>query len=888
MPITQDHYTNVLKFWRSVETFTLPDIPYAFQDTDNKRYTVLGPQVQLPWEAGGLPAVQEGKQWKHTLYFQLVLKEGVVDLLAKLTGSKEYREPVFGLTCLSAVVVDQSGRPSERGYTPAGFIYGIKVIEEGMNFEELPGLLEEAQSSYLVRFGLDKEVRTVDWKLLEKELDFLRVLTRKALPVQEAVVCISEVVAAGANTEPPFLNSYYLHDLNTLIGSSGIGEPMEVFLASAVEVDSRRDLLDRRILLEALHPKHQAACRWPSSPATGLYSGQQAALGLAMSGLRERSTLLGINGPPGTGKTTLLREVIADVVVGRAKRLLKGKVTELFSGGWKGIVDRTGYYSIDQDVFGNDGVVVTSNNNTAIENISKELPLSGSIDRETFEEAEYFSQMATILGEEPSWGMMSAVLGKSENRAAFVNRFWFNKGKGFGKYLKEGFADAGDHKRSLAHYEETAKELQELLDEYAAFNTLACAYHDLLLSGGDGLEELASALFVRYGIGSAGLPGVGFMNLPFSEIHRMRPYSSRKINILRSRIFLRSLELHEWAIKVNARSFNCNLGAFVDMLSNKHMNFMDEGIAATLWNTFFFCIPVVSVTLASFQRQFPLMGQGSIGWLLLDEAGQATPAAACGAIWRSKRSIIIGDTLQIPPVVTIPVGLGQLLQGVYGIADDCWSPVRRSAQFLADRVTVYGTYIDPAEGSGVWTGMPLRAHRRCGEPMFSIANRIAYNGQMVSVREEDRADIPTGESGWIDVATGTSLEGHAVAEEIQVLGDMLQQLVYFTGRVYVISPFRSVARVCQGKFYEKGRVTCGTIHTFQGREAEIVFLVLGTLSGSVRARNWVAQSPNMLNVAVTRARERLYVIGNRKVWRKHRYFDQLAERLGVRGSGRLF
>jgi len=885
MPVTQDHYTNVLKFWRSVETFTLPDIPYAFQDTDNKRYTVLGPQVRLPWEPGGLPAVQEGKQWKHTLYFHLVLKEVVVDLLARLTGSKEYREPVYGRTCLSAVVLDQSGRPSERGYTPAGFVYGIKVIEDGMDLEELPGLLEEAQSSYLARFGLDKEVRIVDWKLLEKELDLLRGLTRKAMPVQEGVVCISEIVAVGVNTESPFLNSYYLHDLNTLIGSPGIGGPMEIFLSSVVDMRARRDLLDRRVLLEALHPGYLSAGRWPSSPDLGLYTGQQAALGLAMSGLRERSTLLGINGPPGTGKTTLLREVIADVVVGRAKRLLKGKATELFSGGWKGIVDRTGYYSIDRDVFGNDGVVVASNNNTAIENISKELPLLGSIDRETFEEAEYFSEMATALGEEPSWGMLSAVLGRSENKAAFVNRFWFNKGKGFGKYLKEAFLDASVYKMSLAHYEETARELQELLDEYEAFNSLACAYHDLLLSGGEGLEELVSALFARYDIGAAALPGAGFMDLPFSEVHRMRPYSSRKINILRSRIFLCSLELHEWAIKINARSFICNLGAFVDMLSNKHVNFMDEGIAATLWNTFFFCIPVVSVTLASFQRQFPLMGQGSIGWLLLDEAGQATPAAACGAIWRSERSIVIGDTLQIPPVVSIPAGLGQLLQGVYGIADDWWNPVRHSAQFLADRVTVCGTNIG---GADRWTGMPLRAHRRCGEPMFSIANRIAYNGQMVSVREEAVADVPTGESGWIDVVTGTSLEGHAIVEELQVLGDMLQQLVYFPGQVYVISPFRSVARVCREQFYEKGRVTCGTIHTFQGKEAEVVFLVLGTLPGSVQARNWVAQSPNMLNVAVTRAKERLYVIGNRKDWCKHRYFDQLAERLKVRKSGRLF
>ena len=30
------------------------------------------------------------------------------------------------------------------------------------------------------------------------------------------------------------------------------------------------------------------------------------------------------------------------------------------------------------------------------------------------------------------------------------------------------------------------------------------------------------------------------------------------------------------------------------------------------------------------------MGQDSLGWLLIDEAGQATPQSAAGAIWRSK------------------------------------------------------------------------------------------------------------------------------------------------------------------------------------------------------------------------------------------------------------
>jgi superfamily I DNA and/or RNA helicase len=59
-------------------------------------------------------------------------------------------------------------------------------------------------------------------------------------------------------------------------------------------------------------------------------------------------------------------------------------------------------------------------------------------------------------------------------------------------------------------------------------------------------------------------------------------------------------------------------------------------------------------------------------------------------------------------------------------------------------------------------------------------------------------------------------------------------------------------------------VKVGTVHTFQGQEKTAVVLVLG--GGSNGARAWAAGSPNLLNVAVTRAQDRLYVIGDRSKW----------------------
>ena len=72
----------------------------------------------------------------------------------------------------------------------------------------------------------------------------------------------------------------------------------------------------------------------------------------------------------------------------------------------------------------------------------------------------------------------------------------------------------------------------------------------------------------------------------------------------------------------------------------------------------------------------------------------------------------------------------------------------------------------------------------------------------------------------------------------------------------------------------------GTIHTVQGREAEAVIFVLGAPSAEqTGARGWAGGQPNLLNVAVTRAKEVLYVVGNRSLWRDAGLFKELDARL---------
>ena len=109
--------------------------------------------------------------------------------------------------------------------------------------------------------------------------------------------------------------------------------------------------------------------------------------------------------------------------------------------------------------------------------------------------------------------------------------------------------------------------------------------------------------------------------------------------------------------------------------------------------------------------------------------------------------------------------------------------------------------------------------------------------------------------------------------------------------IRVISPFRQVVRgalAIHREVFPDGSIPprqrekwVGTVHRMQGREADVVILVLGGRPDRPGARRWAAERPNLLNVAVSRARRRLYVIGNREHWARLRYFDVLAAGLPV-------
>ncbi|MEV6953039.1 DEAD/DEAH box helicase [Streptomyces sp. NPDC051183] len=369
---------------------------------------------------------------------------------------------------------------------------------------------------------------------------------------------------------------------------------------------------------------------------------------------------------------------------------------------------------------------------------------------------------------------------------------------------------------------------------------------------------------------------------------RSAPWSDPEITQARSELFLAALDLHRAFLRCTARTMYANLMAAMDAVTGAVPRTVPEAHLRAAWQSLFLLVPVVSTTFASLDRVFGRLGAESLGWLFVDEAGQATPQMAVGGIWRARRTVVVGDPLQLEPVVLLPWTAQRALRDDFGAAEE-WAPGRTSVQQLADRANRYGTLL-PAElpdgGHEVWVGSPLRVHRRCDDPMFSISNAIAYDGLMVQGIDPGARDpyVYRPASSWVNV-TGAEADGHWIPEEGRALRRVLERLrdeggVDLDRDVFVISPFRQVVagakRACRD-LVPAERV--GTVHTTQGKEADVVVLVLGTDPRRAGARTWAASRPNLLNVAVSRAKRRLFVIGNLAAWRDQRHFTTLADSL---------
>lgn len=1027
MNATTTNTNRLLSYWHTLEHFSPASVPNGCRKWVEK----------LPWEE-----VQKhsnpSKCFQYTFYFGVFPLNEVTEFVQEYFHSQEETPNLpTAKVCYASLKVDEQGLYIQDTFGLSTMPWALSQLKEHKLNMELPldkfrkrerriadhlvdGFLKEP----LTREGV-KQIQAylldeLPWRELPSAAIYLRTEERERKQSksdeEEEVTC-------------DLLNSFYLEDLERIAKSlqtEKLPKAFQDYLTGCLgraDIGKRINLSDHPAVLQScLTPEYYPDGCWPSPYCASLM--QQFAINRVMDDLsgKKQEGLFSVNGPPGTGKTTLLRDIIAAILVQRAHHMIQFDEPAKAFTKLEETKKSEGYVPFIYEPHASicdGGIVVASSNNGAVENISKELPLKKEV-KGYADRLGYFRTVSEGCVDPEHWGLIAAVMGSKKNQRKLIDAIWNKSPKARKQTLYQSLRDT-QQAPTQAQWQETVtsfrnklqavrREKQRLmegmkeaaqwtdlprmveeadrhvLDELQELEKLIQGKQTFLSETQAGNERQRMALeearreqeqvlqsrphWLSYWISrekrvsyQARLEAVASKierltqqvreHDELLQVHEQRlsvqrtklkqvqgereryaplmevcaelkgaytdasfchkintreaqensPWYSEELKKLESELFVEAMKVNEcfllMANQTSDRNISGrNLSGRIETTLDRFFKFLKSGEdlneqqIRAMWNTFWLVIPVVSSTFASIQRMFGNLGPGSIPWLFIDEAGQAVPQAAAGALWRCKRAVVVGDPFQIEPVVTTPDAIIKELGNHFDLK---WEQMDStlSVQRMADRVNRYGWTMNDD-----WVGSPLRVHRRCTDPMFSIANEIAYAGMMYNSTPSASTKLLM-ETAFVDVR-GNVEAGcrHYVTAQGEVIRKMILDEIdrqQALPDLFVISPFSEIPSKLRSELEKPLKAAVanlpqqmndkkvndwldthiGTVHTFQGKQAEGVILCLGLDSTKEGAAQWAASKPNLLNVALTRAKLRFVAVGDGQIWLGKPYFREL-------------
>lgn len=1022
MNATTTNTDRLLSYWHTLEHFSPASVPNGCRKWVEK----------LPWEE-----VQKhsnpSKCFQYTFYFGVFPLNEVTEFVQEYFHSQEETPNLpTAKVCYASLKVDEQGLYIQDTFGLSTMPWALSQLKEHKLNMELPldefrkrerriadhlvdGFLKEP----LTREGV-KQIQAylldeLPWRELPSAAIYLRTEERERKQSksdeEEEVTC-------------DLLNSFYLEDLERIAKSlqtEKLPKAFQDYLTGCLgraDIGKRINLSDHPAVLQScLTPEYYPDGCWPSPYCASLM--QQFAINRVMDDLsgKKQEGLFSVNGPPGTGKTTLLRDIIAAILVQRAHHMIQFDEPAKAFTKLEETKKSEGYVPFIYEPHASicdGGIVVASSNNGAVENISKELPLKKEV-KGYADRLGYFRTVSEGCVDPEHWGLIAAVMGSKKNQRKLIDAIWNKSPKARKQTLYQSLRDT-QQAPTQAQWQETVtsfrnklqavrREKQRLmegmkeaaqwtdlprmveeadrhvLDELQELEKLIQGKQTFLSETQAGNERQRMALeearreqeqvlqsrphWLSYWISrekrvsyQARLEAVASKierltqqvreHDELLQVHEQRlsvqrtklkqvqgereryaplmqvcaelkgaytdasfchkintreaqensPWYSEELKKLESELFVEAMKVNECFLLMANQTSDRNISGRIETTLDRFFKFLKSGEdlneqqIRAMWNTFWLVIPVVSSTFASIQRMFGNLGPGSIPWLFIDEAGQAVPQAAAGALWRCKRAVVVGDPFQIEPVVTTPDAIIKELGNHFDLK---WEQMDStlSVQRMTDRVNRYGWTMNDD-----WVGSPLRVHRRCTDPMFSIANEIAYAGMMYNSTPSASTKLLM-ETAFVDVR-GNVEAGcrHYVTAQGEVIRKMILDEIdrqQALPDLFVISPFSEIPSKLRSELEKPLKAAVanlpqqmndkkvndwldthiGTVHTFQGKQAEGVILCLGLDSTKEGAAQWAASKPNLLNVALTRAKLRFVAVGDGQIWLGKPYFREL-------------
>jgi hypothetical protein len=305
--------------------------------------------------------------------------------------------------------------------------------------------------------------------------------------------------------------------------------------------------------------------------------------------------------------------------------------------------------------------------------------------------------------------------------------------------------------------------------------------------------------------------------------------------------------------------------------------------------------PVFLSTLHSLRRLFPYLHNGSIDQAIVDEAGQIPPHQPFPLLVRSRRVMFLGDPWQLEPVISLSNedrdlyrARAFLARGLTETDFDRYSPTALSA------------YHRSAGGSGsegdLGNGLILKQHYRSVPVIARFNARLCYPDMIIKTSPSPSllganliaCHVEGNQADYVNQAEIDAVE--ALIEELLKAG-YCSNSPDNSHTIGVISPYRRQADALterlQSRWQEFPPSSLGTVHTFQGGQKSVI--ILSTRQCQSTDSLWfINRRRNLLNVAVSRARELFILVGNLDLLLKGEYTKQLVEYIEQFGSIRSF